>query len=384
MILTMAVSGVEVLKWIGYILVALFCLMLMVILHELGHYTFGKIFKFKITEFSIGFGPKIFSKTNKKSGEVFSIRPFPFGGFCAFGGEDEESKDPHDFNNRPIWQRIIVLFAGAGFNFLSAFIVITIFFSAYGEYFPVVGEVYQHVEYVDEDTYQVIEDSQQLLKGDVIISVNGKNAYSLLEYNHLGELIANSGDNLTLVVVRGGEKKTLKVQKQYYLSHSDSGKKDEDGNIIYDESVSKSKGLGMALGSFSAQKLSFGKALGHGAAFGYDVLRVTGKSLKQLFSGSVSVSQSMGGTATAIFSLAQLVQAGIPAIIYGFCILSVSIGIMNVMPLPALDGARIVFAIIEAIRRKPINRKIEGTVHFVGLIVLLALAILLDIVHFFG
>ncbi len=384
MILTLAVSGLEVLKWIGYVLVALFCLVLMVVLHELGHYTFGKIFKFKINEFAIGFGPKIFSKTNKKTGEVFSIRPFPFGGFCAFGGEDEESKDPHDFNNRPIWQRIIVLFAGAGFNFLSAFIVITIFFSAYGEYFPVVGEVYQHVEYVDEENYQIIEDSQQLLKGDVILSVNGKNAYSLLEYNRLSELISDTADNVKVVVLRNGEKITLDIQKHYYLSYTDSGEKDENGDKVLVENVSKNKGLGMALGSFSAQKLSFGKALGHGAAFGYDVLRVTGKSLKQLFTGSASISQSMGGTATAIFSLAQLVQAGLPAIIYGFCILSVSIGIMNVMPLPALDGARIVFAIIEGIRRKPINRKIEGTVHFAGLIVLLALAIILDLLHFFG
>ncbi len=384
MILTLAISGIEVLKWIGYILVALLCLMLMVVLHELGHYTFGKIFKFKINEFAIGFGPKIFSKTNKKTGEVFSIRPFPFGGFCAFGGEDEESKDPHDFNNRPIWQRIIVLFAGAGFNFLSAFIVITIFFSAYGEYFPVVGEVYQHVEYVDEETYQVIENSQQLKQGDVILSVNGKDAYSLLEYNRLSEIISSGdGENLSVVVFRDGKKVTLNVKKHYYVTYTDSGEVDENGNKILKESVSKNKGLGMALGAFSVQKLSFGKALGHGAAFGYDVLRVTGKSLKQVFNGSVSVSESMGGTATAIFSLAQLVQAGIPAIIYGFCILSVSIGIMNVMPLPALDGSRIVFAIIEGIRRKPINRKIEGTVHFVGLIVLLALAIVLDLVHFF-
>lgn len=373
MILTLAVSGLDVLKWIGYVLVALFCLMLMVVLHELGHYTFGKIFKFKINEFAIGFGPKIFSKTNKKTGEVFSIRPFPLGGFCAFGGEDEESKDPRDFNNRPIWQRIIVLFAGAGFNFLSAFIVITIFFGAYGEYFPVVGEVYQHVEYIDGDNYQVIENSQQLQKGDVILAINGEDAYSLLEYNRLSELIAKSDDKLSILVLRNGEKLTLNIEKNYYLSQSDSG-----------EVVSKNKGLGMSLGAFSPQKLSAGKAFGHGASFGFDVLRVTGKSLKQVFSGRVSVGESMGGTATAIFSLAQLVQAGIPAIIYGFCILSVSIGIMNVMPLPALDGSRILFAIIEGIRRKPLNRKIEGTVHFVGLIVLLALAIVLDLVHFFG
>ncbi|MDE5654700.1 MAG: site-2 protease family protein [Clostridia bacterium] len=385
MILTLAISGLEVLKWIGYILVALFCLMLMVILHELGHYTFGKIFKFKINEFAIGFGPKLFSKTNKKTGEVFSIRMFPFGGFCAFGGEDEESKDPHDFNNRPIWQRIIVLFAGAGFNFLSAFIVITIFFSAYGEYFPVVGEVYQHVEYVDEENYQIIEDSQQLLKGDVILSINGKEVYSMLDATRLSELIADSDDNLTVVVLRAGEKKTLEVQKQYYLSYTDSGETDENGDKILVEKVSKSKGLGMALSNiFSAQKLSFGKALGQGARFGYDVLRVTGKSLKLIFNGTVSVSESVGGTATSISILAYSVRQGFHTIVGIFCIFSVSIGIMNVMPLPALDGARIVFAIIEGIRRKPINRKVEGMVHFVGLIVLLALAILLDLLHFFG
>ena len=382
MILTLAVSGLDILKWIGYFLVALVCLMLMIIIHELGHYTFGKIFKFKINEFSIGFGPKIFSRTNKKTGEVFSIRPFPLGGFCAFGGEDEESSDPHDFNNRPVWQRIIVLFAGAGFNFLSAFLVITIFFAAYGEYFPVVGEVYQHVEYVDDENYQLIDGSQALKKGDVILSVDGKMAYSLLEFNKLSELVSGDKDNVEVVVLRDGKKETLNVVKHYYLTYTE--KTDENGNKYTVENVSKNKGLGMALGSFAPQKLSFGKALGHGASFGFDVLRVTGKSLKQVFTGSVSVGESMGGTATAIYSRAQLVQAGIPAIIYGFCILSVSIGIMNVMPLPALDGSRIVFAIIEGIRRKPINRKIEGTVHFVGLIVLLALAILLDLVHFFS
>lgn len=382
MLLTLAVSGLDVLKWIGYILIALVCLMLMIILHELGHYTFGKIFKFKINEFAIGFGPKIFSKTNKKTGEVFSIRPFPLGGFCAFGGEDEESSDPHDFNNRPVWQRIIVLFAGAGFNFLSAFIVITIFFCAYGEYFPVVGNVYEHVEYVDDVNYSVIEGAQTLKEGDVIISVNGKMAYSLLEYNKLSELIAGENDNLQVVVLRDGKKETLNIVKHYYKVNVE--KTDDSGNKYIDEEISKNKGLGMSLGAFTPQKLSFGKALGHGASFGFDVLKVTGKSLKQVFSGAISVSDSMGGTATAIYSLAQLVQAGLPAIIYGFCILSVSIGIMNVMPLPALDGARIVFAIIEGIRRKPVNRKIEGMVHFIGLIVLLALAIILDLVHFFG
>lgn len=396
MIFCLAVSAAEVFKWIGYFIVALICLMLMIMLHELGHYTFGRIFKFKIEEFSIGFGPKIFSKTNKKTGEVFSIRCIPLGGYCAFAGEDEEvpdesevpeedkSKYDHYFNKRPVWQRIIVLFAGAGFNFISALIVITIFFAGYGEYFPVVGNVYQHVEYNEDGSYSVIEGSQQLQEGDVIYSVNGKYCYSLLEFNRLNNLVAESGDKIDLVVLRDGEEVSIKLDKNYYLTYVASDEKDEEGNPILVPQVSQSKGVGMSLATFSVEKLPFGRALGHGFTFGYDILRVTFTTLGQVFTGDVAVSDSLGGTATAIYSLAQLVQAGIPAIIYGFCLLSISIGIMNILPLPALDGSRIVFAIIEGIRKKPINRKVEGMIHFVGIIVLFALAIILDLVHFFG
>lgn len=387
----LAVSAVEVFKWIGYFIVALLCLMLMVMLHELGHYTFGKIFKFRINEFSIGFGPKIFSKKNKKTGEVFSVRALPLGGYCAFAGEDEEVTESEEipdakyyFNNRPVWQRIIVLFAGAGFNFLSALIVITIFFAAYGEYFPVVGDVYQHVEYQEGGTYTEIPDSQKLQENDIIYSVNGKYVYSLLEFNRLSNLVSEGGDVLDLVVIRDGKKINIELEKNYYLTYVDGEEADEDGNPIKVAKVSENKGIGMSLATFSVQRLPFGRAFVHGLTFGYDVLRVTFTSLGQVFNGSVAVSDSMGGTATAIYSLAQLVQAGIPAIIYGFCLLSISIGIMNILPLPALDGSRIVFAIIEGIRRKPLNRKVEGIIHFVGIIVLFALAIILDLLHFFG
>lgn len=387
----LAVSAVEVFKWIGYFIVALLCLMLMVMLHELGHYTFGKIFKFRINEFSIGFGPKIFSKKNKKTGEIFSVRALPLGGYCAFAGEDEEVTESEEipdakyyFNNRPVWQRIIVLFAGAGFNFLSALIVITIFFAAYGEYFPVVGDVYQHVEYQEDGTYTEIPDSQKLQENDIIYSVNGKYVYSLLEFNRLSNLVSDGGDVLDLVVIRDGKKINIELEKNYYLTYVDGEEADEDGNPIKVAKVSENKGIGMSLATFSVQRLPFGRAFVHGLTFGYDVLRVTFTSLGQVFNGSVAVSDSMGGTATAIYSLAQLVQAGIPAIIYGFCLLSISIGIMNILPLPALDGSRIVFAIIEGIRRKPLNRKVEGMIHFVGIIVLFALAIILDLLHFFG
>ena len=107
--------------YIGYICVAILVLLLMVTIHELGHYVAGKILKFKINEFSIGFGPKIFQKT-KKNGEKISLRAFPLGGYCAFEGETENSENPDAFNKQKPWKRLIVLFSGAFFNLLSAII----------------------------------------------------------------------------------------------------------------------------------------------------------------------------------------------------------------------------------------------------------------------
>lgn len=136
----------EVFAYIGYVLLALLALMAMIVVHELGHYTAGKLLGFKIDEFAIGFGPKIFKRKNKKTGELFSIRPFPIGGFCAFHGEDADGalldengnqvkdangniiKDPDAFNNQKPWKRLIVLFSGAFMNFLSAILIITIYF----------------------------------------------------------------------------------------------------------------------------------------------------------------------------------------------------------------------------------------------------------------
>ena len=140
----------EVFTYIGYVIVAVLALMAMIVIHELGHYTAGKLLGFKIDEFAIGFGPAIIKKRNKKTGELFTLRPFPIGGFCAFHGEDADGamldedgnqikdengnivKDPDAFNNQKPWKRLIVLFSGAFMNFLSAIVIITIYFTAYG------------------------------------------------------------------------------------------------------------------------------------------------------------------------------------------------------------------------------------------------------------
>ena len=113
-----------------YILLALVVLLVLITVHEFGHFIAGKLLGFKINEFAIGFGPKLFKKVNKKTGEVFSIRLLPLGGFCAFEGEDEENPSPDAFNNKPAWKRLIVLVSGVLFNFIFGIITAVIFFQA--------------------------------------------------------------------------------------------------------------------------------------------------------------------------------------------------------------------------------------------------------------
>ena len=132
----LAVDAAEVFRWIGYILVAMIFFMFMIVVHELGHYTAGKLLKFKINEFAIGFGPAIFKHKNKKPGEVFSVRCIPAGGFCAFEGEDEEAQSPEAFNAHPVWKRIIVLASGAPVKFISAIVLLTFFFMVFGGTIP--------------------------------------------------------------------------------------------------------------------------------------------------------------------------------------------------------------------------------------------------------
>lgn len=355
----------DVLKWIGYIIVALLCFMFMIIVHELGHYTAGKILKFKINEFAIGFGPAIFKKTNKKTGEIFSVRCIPAGGFCAFEGEDEEATSSDCFNSHPVWQRIIVLLAGVFFNFVSAIIILNIFFMSYGEAVPIVGSTNQ---FVDSSIVQQFEE------GDVIVEVNGTKVYSFLDNSKLSGLIKENDTN-TFKVLRDGEFVEFTVTKaEYYYTQEN-----EDGTT----QTLTAKGIGITYG-LTRYQLGYFDAVGRAFSFSGEVIQLIFKSIGQIFTGKAEVSETMGGTITAVSSLVQLTQTGFAAVAYGVAVLSISIAFMNALPLPALDGSRVVFAIIEAIRKKPLNRKVEGIIHMVGFFLLLGLAVLFDLLHFFG
>lgn len=422
----------EVFAYIGYVLLALLALMVMIVVHELGHYTAGKLLGFKIDEFAIGFGPKIFKKKNKKTGELFSIRPFPIGGFCAFHGEDADGalldedgnqikdangnivKDPDAFNNQKPWKRLIVLFSGAFMNFLSAILIITIYFTAYGQPLPyVVG------------TYDVPSYENVFMEGDAILSVNGKQI-NLMTTEDLDKAFSNVGDNAKFYVLRDGKRIKINASKFYYNPFADGDfiyavngeeletpvpyeeylatcdstdailftvvRYDENGKICEQSTMKVQKGANPkdADGFYSygfgitrtiaRAKLPFFLAFGRAWGFCFFIVFKILASLGALITGKMGI-EGAGGTITTIVTMAKVSALGFDSFLYVVAIISANLAVMNLLPFPALDGSRMLFTLIEWIFKKPVPRKIEAVIHTVGLVLLIVLAVFLDVFH---
>ena len=433
----LAVTAAEVFKYIGYVIVALLALMALIVVHELGHYTAGKLLGFKIDEFAIGFGPKIFKYRNKKTGELFSIRPFPIGGFCAFHGEDEDGalldengtrvldekgnivKDPDAFCNQKAWKRLIVLFSGAFMNFISAIFIITIYFAAYGQILPTVVNTHYDSAIVSDEGY--------LKTGDIVLSVNGKQVNIMLQED-VDNAFAKLGDSATFKVLRDGKRVTVKARKTFYspfeegdyiveingvqlesavkwqdlafVPAADSDEQltltvvnyDENGEIIEQSVAVVQRGqnpddltgyYGYGFGitrSIARAKLPFFLALGRSFGFSFFIVFKILASLGALITGKIGL-EAAGGTITTIGVMAKVSSAGFDSFLYVVAIISANLAVMNLLPFPALDGSRMLFTLIEMIFRKPVPRKVEGIIHTVGLVLLIVFAVFLDIFH---
>ncbi len=366
-------SFVSVLSTIGYILLAILVLMVMIVIHELGHYTAGKIFKFKINEFSIGFGKAIFSRT-LRSGEVFSIRIIPLGGYCAFEGEDKDGKGEGDFNSQAWWKRLIVLFSGAFFNFISAIIfsvfLLTFVSSGYSKVTNVNANeqgIIEGVVYEKEDLY--------LKANDVILRVNGTQTRFL--NGGFSKLISDASNDgvivLTVERVVDGKKVRIDVPVRKHAV-------DSEGNPV-DTNQPGIKAAGYIVGIYTTNHTySFGKSLYMSVPvtcqMGIDCLVTLGK----LIIGQYGL-RDIGGPLTTISTIASASQMNILNLVLLVPLIAVNLAVFNWLPIPALDGARMVFVIIEAIRRKPINRELEAKIHGIGLMILFGFVILVDILH---
>ena len=355
------------------ICLAVFILLAMITIHEFGHYIAGKIFKFKINEFEIGFGPKLFKK-RKKNGELFSIRAIPLGGFCAFEGEDKEDNNPNAFNNKKPWQRIIVLFAGAFMNYIFAVLLLVVAFCSFGQTKLYIGEV------VTPDNAIVQEYSLQ--KGDVLLKCGNKTLFMVQD---LMDAIENkrAGDKVTFTLSRNVEGNRQVLQQEVVLQKDTNFKNVADVNLLWQSlGIAQTAESGYAVYSTSYKGYNFFQNIGNGFLYSFQLAGSVFKVLGQLLTGHLSLT-AVGGPITTIKLTSQIAARGLQQFLEIAAYIGVNLAVFNLLPIPALDGSRILFTAIEWVRKKPLNRKVEAILHTIGLILLLGFAVLVDILQLF-
>lgn len=318
-----------------------------VFVHELGHFLLAKANGIRVDEFSIGMGPRLLSKV--KGETRYSLKLFPIGGSCMMGEDDVDDMSEGSFNSKSVWARMAVVVAGAAFNFILAFVfaVIIVGYAGYDE--PVISGTVEGYS----------AEAEGMQAGDRIVKMNGKKIHLWREVTYYN--MFHQGETVDLLYERGGEKYEVTIVP----------KQDEDGNYL--------------LGVLSPGEYTKANVL---TAMQYGVYEVkfwictTIESLKMLVTGGVGIDQLSGpvGIVDVVDETYQQSKS------YGFLVvlmqmlnigilLSANLGVMNLLPLPALDGGRLVFLIIEAIRGKRVPPDKEGIVHFVGMILLFALMI---------
>jgi len=321
-----------------------------ILVHEFGHYLFAKLFHTYVYEFSIGMGPRLFY-FKKKNGETeYSIRCIPLGGFVRLAGEevDDDTKIPKDrkLYSKNVIQRFLIMFAGAGFNFLFAFVVLFVSALIYGStsLTPIVGSV--------SEGYPAYEAG--INSGDQILSIDGDKTDS---WNEVQLLIQTSkGKELEIKLKRvNGNIETVKLTPK---------------EVTSDEDVSYVVGISIA----NVKQTGFINSLKYAVNTTRLLFKLMLTTIKSLFTGAVSVNNLSGpvGIYSVVDDQAKL---GFQNILYLVAFLSINVGVINLLPFPAFDGGRILFLIIEKIKGSPVSPKVENTIHNIGFFLLLALMI---------
>lgn len=321
-----------------------------VFVHELGHFIFARLSGVYVYEFSIGMGKKILSYKKKDGETEYCLRLVPLGGFCQIAGENgdiEEDKIPKDRKmcNKSFIQRIAILFFGAGFNFIFAYILLFTIGLCYGSINekPIIGAIME-----DYPAYQA-----GLQKDDIIISLNNKKVSTWDDV--LWELDTNKEKTITFKIERNSEIKEIEVTPKKVIQ-------DDTESYVYgiSRNVKREKG--------------FLNAINYATVKTKSLFRMMSNTVKSLFTGKVGV-KDLSGPVGIYNIVGTQAQAGLESIIYLVAFLSINVGFINLIPLPAFDGGRILFLIIEKIIGKPLNPKVEGIIHTVGFFLLILLMI---------
>ncbi|MCD7991702.1 MAG: RIP metalloprotease RseP [Clostridia bacterium] len=338
------------------LIIAMLMLGIIIMIHEFGHFLFAKLNGIGVIEFSLGMGPRLFSF--EKGGTRYSFKILPFGGSCMMLGEDEGLTDESAFNNKSVWARISVVAAGPVFNFILAFGLSMVLIGTTGyDTTRLAGVV---------DGYPA--QAAGMEAGDVITSINGRRVHSYRDINWY--LFTHPQKSLKVAWERteeGGGTERFGTELAPVFSA-------ENNQYM----------IGVQFNPVPNMVENIGQLLAHSA---YEVqywIHYVFDTLYMMFHGMVSVNDISGpvGIVNAIdTTVDETAPYGLSAVVLmliNFTILlSANLGVMNLLPIPALDGGRLVFLIIEAVRGKPIDKEKEGMVHMAGMMVLLALMVLI-------
>lgn len=323
------------------IVIALIVFSVIVIFHELGHFWLAKANGIRVNEFSLGLGPTIWGV--QKGETKYSIKLLPFGGACMMEGEDEESSDERAFGAKPVWARMSVVFAGPLFNFIMAFVFAFVLMCCIGYDKPQITDVLPG--YAAEEAGMQANDTIKRMNGKLVHFYREISAYSMF---HPGEAVE-------LTYERDGKEYTTTLVPKY---------DEESGRYLYGFSYLTQRVKGSLLTNLSN---SFYEV----RYWVYTTLQslrmlVTGQLSFNELSGPVGIVKNMGDTYTEAVKSEGYYTAFLNVLNW-VILLSANLGVMNLLPLPALDGGRLVFLIVEAVRRKKIDPNKEGFVHLIGI-----------------
>lgn len=323
---------------------------ILILFHELGHFLLAKANGVKVNEFCFGLGPTLFGI--QKGETKYSVKLFPFGGACMMEGEDEESPDECAFGSKSVWARMSIVFAGPFFNFIMAFVFAFILMSCIGYDKPVLTGV--------TDGFPAQEAG--IMEGDEIVKINHMSIHFAREIQYYTTF--HSGETLDITYLRDGDKYEVTLTPEL---------DEESGRYLY--------GI-----SYSVNVREKGSILTNLKNSFYELrywIYTTIQSVRMLVTGQVSPNELMGPVGI-VKNVGEVFQesAKLDGYYWAFLnvlnwaiLLAANLGVMNLLPIPALDGGRLVFLIVEAVRGKRIDPKKEGMVNLVGLLILFALMI---------
>ena len=338
-----------------YILISILAFGVLIATHEFGHFIAAKACGIKVNEFSVGMGPALYKKQGKET--LYAIRALPIGGYCAMEGEDEDTGDPRAFTAQPAWKRLIVLVAGSFMNFITGLIIVILIFSGYSGF--VGNEITGFTEGFD------LEGENGLMVGDRIVSINGEKIRYAEDFSMF--MARAGGENVDIIVKRNGEPIVLNDLPLKLREYEISGKKVMRYGISF-KVIEGTPDTRLRYSLYSAGNFVRNVRIG----------------LTDLVTGRAGLSDMSGpvGIVSVINEVAEQADTTKDALLnvaYICAFIAVNLAVMNMLPIPALDGGRVLFLLITTlivhITKRKIDPKYEGYIHAAGLVILLGLMI---------